>query len=62
MATQEPMVATATFETEVDGKPVLVHAGDVHSASSAIVKGRQELFEPVAGTSAAKRGSTRKTT
>jgi len=61
MATEEPKVATATFEAEVDGKPVLVHAGDVHSARSAVVKGREDLFEPVEGASAPKRHS-RKTT
>jgi hypothetical protein len=57
---QESVVATATFEAEVDGKPVLVHAGDVHSARSAIVKGREELFVPVAEATAPK-GRSRRT-
>jgi hypothetical protein len=30
----------------IDGRSVLVHAGDVHPASSAVVKGREELFAP----------------
>jgi hypothetical protein len=58
MAT-ESVVAIATFEAEVDGEPVLVHAGDVHSARSAVVKGREELFVPVAETAAPKRRTRR---
>lgn len=55
------LVAAATFEAEVDGKPVLVHGGDVFPLDDPVVKGREQLFEPVAGASAAKRRSTRKT-
>ena len=62
MATEEPMVATATFEAEVDGRPVLVHAGDVHSAGGAVVKGRQELFEPAVESASAPKRRSRKTT
>lgn len=40
------LVAAVTFEAEVDGKPVLVHAGDVFPANDPIVKGREHLFAP----------------
>jgi hypothetical protein len=38
------VVALSTFETEVDGDRVLVHAGDTVSSDSAVVKGREDLF------------------
>lgn len=53
--------AISTFATTIKGEEHLVHAGDVLPATHPIVKARPELFEPVAGTSAAKRRSTRKT-
>jgi hypothetical protein len=42
----EPKVALVTFETEVKGERVLVHAGDAYAPSSQVVKGRQDLFVP----------------
>ena len=47
MATRkEPLVAVASFTTELDGTEVFVHAGDVVPASSPLAKGRQHLFVP----------------
>jgi hypothetical protein len=40
----EPLVALTTFEAEVKGKTVLVHAGDASSPNSPLVKGRRGLF------------------
>jgi hypothetical protein len=41
---REPLVATSTFEAEVKGERVLVHAGDTVPATSPVAKGRQDLF------------------
>jgi hypothetical protein len=43
---REPLVALTTFAAAVEGREVLVHAGDVLPASSKVVKGRQEAFVP----------------
>jgi hypothetical protein len=43
-ARKEPLVALATFQAEVKGETVLVHAGDVYPTSSPVVKGREEAF------------------
>jgi hypothetical protein len=40
------LVAKVAFSvTQKDGSTLLVHEGEEHPASSAIVKGRRELFE-----------------
>jgi hypothetical protein len=45
-ATPEKLRATETFVADVDGDPMLVHAGEVVSAKHAVVKGHEALFEP----------------
>jgi hypothetical protein len=42
--TAEQLVALTAFAAEVDGRQVLVHAGDAFPARSAVVKGRKALF------------------
>jgi hypothetical protein len=37
--------ATTSFAFESDGKPVVVHAGDVLASTHAAVKKHRELFE-----------------
>lgn len=39
--------ALATFECEINGVPVTVHAGDVVTDGHPIMKGREELFGPL---------------
>jgi hypothetical protein len=42
------VVALSTFEAEVDGARVLVHAGDVFLSDGPVVEGHREVFLPVA--------------
>jgi hypothetical protein len=38
--------AREAFACELDGTPVVVHAGDVVRAGHPVVAGREEMFEP----------------
>jgi hypothetical protein len=38
--------ALETFVADVDGDPMIVHAGEVVRTTHAVVKGRESLFEP----------------
>lgn len=48
MAARKPVVALSTFEAEVDGATVLVHAGDTVTSGSPLTAGREALFVPAA--------------
>jgi hypothetical protein len=41
------VVALENFSTDVDGKEVLVHVGDVLPVTHPFLKGRKHLFGPV---------------
>jgi hypothetical protein len=41
---REELVARSTFVTEVDGREVHVHGGDVVLSDSPLVEGREVLF------------------
>ena len=41
------VVARENFVTDVDGKELFVHAGEVVPATHPFLKGREHLFEPV---------------
>jgi hypothetical protein len=38
--------AVETFVADVDGDPMIVHAGEVVNTRHAVVKGHEALFEP----------------
>jgi hypothetical protein len=41
------VVAVDAFATQVNGREVVVHDGDVFDATHAVVRGREHLFKPL---------------